>query len=85
MQTIVTPEYWQEISRHIGSPTDGEFIGVTTKVMTINVQYFQTNKAKVNMTVQRAITKGQSTERISEQVVVRLVRVNDIWLVSGIE
>jgi len=85
VQSIVTASLWQDISRHIGAPPSAAFVGVTTKVIAINVVEFAGDKAKVDMSVQRTVTRGSSTEKISEKTSVSLIKTNDIWLVESFE
>jgi inner membrane protein involved in colicin E2 resistance len=85
VQSIVSPSLWNDISRHIDAVYDGEFVGVTTKVIAIDVVEFSSDKAKVDMSVQRVITKGTTTEKISEKTFVRLVKIQDAWLVDSFE
>lgn len=85
VQSIVTMSLWQDISQHIGTPPSAIFVGVTTKVIAINVAEFSGDNAKVDMSVQRTATRGSSTEKTSEKTSVRLVKINDVWLVDSFE
>lgn len=85
VQTIVSASLWANISQRIDTPPSAMFVGVTTKVIAINVVEFSADKAKVDMSVQRTVTRGSSTEIISEKTSVRLVKTNDVWLVDSFE
>jgi hypothetical protein len=85
VETLVTKALWADISPRIGVKPVGEFMGVTTKVVAVDVVEFSAGAAKVELNTQRTTTKGNLTETTTARADVWLIRSGENWLVTKFE
>lgn len=85
IEPLVTKDLWAVLSQRLNVKYNGDFIGVTTKVIAVNVTEFSSTKAIVEMNSQRSTTKGTTTTDSTQASTVKLIKSGDNWLVDDIK
>lgn len=83
IETMVTPALWSRLSKAIGSPQSGEFVGVTTAALGGNLIDWADGKATVAVRVIRTTEKSGAVNRVNQEATVQLVKVSGAWLVDS--
>ena len=82
-QTLVTQFLWSKISAPIISKTTSQnFVGMTTKVISMNLTGWSDAKAAVELKTIRTEEKNSAVATRYQNATVELIKVNALWLVD---
>lgn len=85
VEPLVTKDLWAVLSQRLNVKYNGDFIGVTTKVISTNVTDYSASGATVELNSQRTTTKGTAVVESTQAATVKLVKSGDSWLVDDIK
>ena len=84
-QSLVTKSLWSKISLGINvkNPNTG-FLGLTTKVVSVNMVSWADNKADFDLKIMRNENKNGVVTTRYQNVTVEMVKENNIWLADSL-
>jgi len=83
VEAFVTPALWSKISAPINSKTTTQsFVGVTTKVISMELASWSGTKAVVELKTTRTEEKDGKVTTRQQNATVEMVKSNDLWLVD---
>ena len=85
IKDLVTVSLWQELSKRIGTKSSGDFLGVTTKVIAVRMDSWDTTAAKFSLSTMRKETKNNKHSNVQQDATVSVEKSNGNWVVSKFE
>lgn len=86
VEVISSPDLWKVLSKRITvTQVNEEFVGMTTKAVVVAITVWQTDKATVEINTIRTETKNGVSSSKNQIAVVKLINVQDSWLVDDIK
>lgn len=83
VETLVTRSLWSKISASITAKNPNQsFVGMTTKVISMELLNWSDTKAKVELKTSRTEEKNGVVTTRYQSITVELVKVKDLWLVD---
>lgn len=85
VETLVTKSLWSKISAPITAKTSSQsFVGITTKVISMNLTKWSDAKATVELKTTRAEEKNGMVTTRYQNALVEMVKQNTVWLIDKI-
>ena len=83
VQSLATPALWSKISQLIGvKNSDSSFIGVTTKVISLELTDWSDTAATVKLKTMRTEEKNGTVSVRYQNATVDMVKIGGVWLVD---
>ncbi len=83
IESLVTQTLWKRLSSRIGSSQTGNFVGVTTNVLTSVISNWQDTKAAVAVQVVKTTDTNGTQTREHQNGTINLVKIGKNWLVDS--
>ncbi len=84
VQALVTPTLWERIKPKTAAPATGQFVGVTTQVITMEITKYEADKsAAITLTAIRSENKSGQETRTQSIANVTMVKSGNNWLVDS--
>ncbi len=84
-QPLVTKSLWSKISTGINAKeTNQDFLGLTTKVMSVRLASWEPNQATVELKTMRAEDKNGVISNRYQNATVGMVKENGVWLANAL-
>ena len=86
LKEVVTDKLWQDFEELLNKDvSSSEYYSLSTKVLSLDVSFLESDRAEVVASTQRREVKGGEENISYKKMKVNLVKVDDRWLVSGFE